>query len=74
MPYTYRYLKEEQNYAFRKRLAQLHRPDRRDARVACGTEEIEIREGWSILVLEGCSPVILNAANSLLGPGCSIPP
>ena len=45
MPYTYRYLKEEQNYAFRKRLAQLHRPDRRDARVTCGAEEIEIREG-----------------------------
>lgn len=65
MPYTYRYLKEEQNYAFRKRLAQLHRPDRRDARVTCGAEEMEIREGWSILVLEGCSPVILNAAKDL---------
>ena len=65
MPYTYRYLKEEQNYAFRKRLAQLHRPDRRDARVTCGAEEMEITEGWSILVPEGCSPVILNAAKDL---------
>ena len=62
---TYQYLKNEKNYEFRRTLEKVHTPDRRDMAVTCGANEIEIAEGWTILVEEGCSKVILNVAKDL---------
>lgn len=65
MSYQFRYLKKEKNYEFRRVLEKVHTPDRRDNSVVCGENEIEIKEGWTILVEENCSHVILNVAKDL---------
>lgn len=62
---TYQCLKKEKNYQFRRLLEQVHIPNRRDYSVICGSNEVQITEGWMILVEEGCSRVILNVAKDL---------
>ncbi len=62
---TYQYLKKEKNYEFRRILEKVHTPNRRDASVVCGENEVQLAEGWTILVEEDCSHVILNVAKDL---------
>ena len=62
---TYQYLKPEKNYEFRRFLEKVHTPNRRDYSVTCGANEVEIAEGWTILVEQDCSKVILNVAKDL---------
>ncbi len=62
---TYQYLKPEKNYEFRRFLEKVHKPDRRDTSIVCGDNEVQITEGWTILVEEDCSKVILNVAKDL---------
>lgn len=57
-------LPEEDNYAYRNRLAELH-PDRYDAEAApCAKDEVEIGGGWFI-VHDEKDPVISRAAKDL---------
>lgn len=65
MAYPYKHLKAEKNYEFRRILEQVHTPDRRDYTVACGVNEMQITDGWTILVEKNCSKVILNVAKDL---------
>ncbi len=62
---VYQYLKKEKNYEFRRLLEKVHTPHRRDISVVCGASEVQITEGWTILVEEDCSRVILNVAKDL---------
>lgn len=65
MAYEYQYLQKEHNYQFRRELEKIHKPNRRDVSVVCGENEIEIGDGWTILVEENCSNVIMNVAKDL---------
>lgn len=65
MAYQFHHLKKEKNYEFRRFLENVHTPDRRNAGVLRGANEVEVGEGWSILVEKECSQVILNAAKDL---------
>ncbi len=65
MAYEYQCLQKEHNYQFRRELEKIHKPNRRDLSVVRGENEIEIGDGWSILVEENCSKVILNVAKDL---------
>ena len=65
MAYQFQHLKKEKNYEFRRFLENVHTPDRRNFSVLCGENEVEVGEGWSILVESNCSQVILNAAKDL---------
>ena len=62
---TYQYLKPERNYEFRRILEKVHTPDRRDYSVTCGENELQLEDGWTILVEQDCSKVILNVAKDL---------
>lgn len=65
MAYQFECLKKEKNYEFRRFLEKVHTPNRRDASVACGETELEITEGWTILIEENCANVVLNVAKDL---------
>ena len=65
MAYQFEYLKKEKNYEFRRFLEKVHTPNRRDNTVVCGKNEVEITEGWAILIEENCANVILNVARDL---------
>lgn len=65
MAYQFEYLKKEKNYEFRRLLEKVHTPNRRDTSVVCGETELEITEGWAILIEENCANVILNVARDL---------
>ena len=65
MAYQFEYLKKEKNYEFRRFLEKVHTPNRRDTSVVCGETELEITEGWAILIEENCANVILNVARDL---------
>ncbi len=43
----------EQNYEFRKRLRQVHRPNRADSDLQSRTDECEVDQNWDI-VLPDC--------------------
>jgi len=55
----------ERSYEFRRRLAVVHKPDRRDASVQPTENDTLVEEGWSILIPSGCSPVLRAAAQDL---------
>ena len=55
----------EHHYEFRRRLAVVHKPDRRDASVQPTENDTLVEEGWSILIPSGCSPVLRTAAQDL---------
>lgn len=65
MAYQFQHLKKEKNYEFRKFLENIHTPDRRDYTVVCGENEVQINDGWTIVVEKDCSKVILNVAKDL---------
>jgi hypothetical protein len=55
----------ERNFQFRRRLAVVHKPGRRDPHVLPLERDTLIEEGWSILIPRGCSPVLRTAAQDL---------
>jgi hypothetical protein len=55
----------ERNYDFRRRLAVVHRPGRRDPGVEPGTSDTLVGPGWSIVIPASCSEVLLSAARDL---------
>ena len=55
----------EKNYDFRKRLLDVHKPNRRDHNIIAQDGEIEIDETWEIIVPEKADRVILIAAKDL---------
>ncbi|NSW91091.1 MAG: hypothetical protein HPY74_10560 [Firmicutes bacterium] len=55
----------EKNYDFRKRLLEVHKPNRRDYNVIPKKDEIEVNESWEIIVPEKADRVVLNAAKDL---------
>ncbi len=55
----------ERNYAFRQRLDQVHRPDRRNPRNEPGAGEAVIGEGWRIAVPEDASSYLIGVAQDL---------
>ena len=65
MAYQFQHLKKEKNYEFRRVLEKVHTPNRRDPNAVCGNQETELTEGWTILVEQDCSHVILNVAKDL---------
>ena len=58
-------MKHESNYAFRQRLDQVHRTDRRDPRAEPVDGEVVIEEGWRIAVPQDASPYLLHVAADL---------
>jgi len=56
----------EKNYEFRKYLNVVHHADRRNESAKLKSREIEIQNGWSVIVDRNASPVIINAAKDLL--------
>ena len=59
------HIPSEQNYDFRKRLLEVHKPDRRDYDVLPQVDEVEINEEWEIVIPESADRVILTAAKDL---------
>ncbi len=57
--------KTESNYEFRTWLDKIHKTGRRDHGLKPARNELEISEGWTIGVVEGCSKVVLQAAQDL---------
>jgi hypothetical protein len=55
----------ERNYAFRQRLDQVHRSDRRDPDCQPETGEVVITDGWRIVVHEDASTYLLDVAADL---------
>lgn len=56
---------KERNYEFRRRLEQVHVPDRRSHELTAAADEVEIGEGWRIVIGERTSPLMLNTARDL---------
>jgi len=57
--------KTERNYEFRRRLEQVHVPDRRNPDLKPGADEVAIGADWRIAVGQKASPLMLNAARDL---------
>jgi hypothetical protein len=55
----------EKSYDFRIRMDAVHKSGRRDKSLKLGKNEVCLKEGWCIAVVEGCSEVILHAAKDL---------
>jgi hypothetical protein len=55
----------ERNYEFRKRLLEVHKPNRRDYNVVPLQNEIIIDDTWDIVIPENADRVVLNAAKDL---------
>ncbi len=55
----------ERNYEFRKRMLEVHRPNRRDtSKHPCDNQTV-IDEGWTIIIPRGADTVLMNAARDL---------
>lgn len=57
--------KVEKSYQFRHFIDKVHKPDRRDWNVKCGSNEVLIEEGWKIIIKNEASGVIQNVAKDL---------
>ena len=55
----------ERNYEFRRRLNQVHQPDRRDASLRPGRSEAAVAGDWRIVVGVAASPYLLRVAQDL---------
>jgi hypothetical protein len=55
----------ERNYDFRRRLDLVHVPRRRDLNIEPQESEVAIEDGWSIIISNGASPLVLNVAKDL---------
>lgn len=55
----------ERKYGFRNELNQGHKPNRRDYSVRMGENEVEVTDGWQIIIGAGASEVLVNAAKDL---------
>ena len=58
-------MRTECNYAFRQRLDQVHRPDRRDPTCRPNDGETVIENGWRIAVQEGAADYLVGVAKDL---------
>ena len=57
---------KEQNYDFRKRMSQLHKPNLRDPNVSCRKDQLALEDGCVISVPENPGIVVLTAARDLV--------
>ncbi|MHB0877499.1 MAG: hypothetical protein ACYC5O_15785 [Anaerolineae bacterium] len=55
----------ERNYEFRRRLAQVHRPNRRDPALRSAADETAVGDGWRIVFAVAASAVVVTAAKDL---------
>ncbi len=55
----------ERKYEFRRRLEEVHKPNRRDPSIRAGRDELEITEDWRIVVDEAAGPHLLHTAKDL---------
>ena len=55
----------ERNYEYRKRLTQVHRPDRRDYSISPGDGEMMVGSGWKIEIPADGGKLLVNAAKDL---------
>ena len=55
----------EENYDFRKRLLNVHKPERRDHTIRPGKGEIQIDDRWDIIIPKNAGRVLVNAAKDL---------
>ena len=55
----------ERNYEYRKRLTQVHTPDRRDYSISPKDGEIMVGSGWKIEIPADCGKLLINAAKDL---------
>ena len=58
-------LKSEKNYQFRDRMRVLHRTDVLDKRVVADEDELELENGWQLVLPVGYGDVALTAAQDL---------
>ncbi|MBP1994839.1 hypothetical protein [Paenibacillus eucommiae] len=55
----------ERKYEFRKRLEEVHKPNRRDLDRKPKQDEVAIAEGWQIVISESSGPLVRNVAQDL---------
>jgi len=55
----------ERKYEFRKRLEEVHKPDRRNPTIRASQDEIEITQDWLIVIGETASELLVHAAKDL---------
>lgn len=55
----------ERNYEFRKRLLEVHKPDRRDYSAILQSNEVMVDDNWDIVIPDNADRVMLNAAKDL---------
>lgn len=58
-------MKTERKYEFRKRLNEVHKPNRRDHALQPKASEAAVGRSWSIVISESASPVLTQAAKDL---------
>lgn len=56
---------KELNYQFRRNLAEVHKPNRRDIEKNVSYSQVEIDSSWVITVPRNCDVVMMNAARDL---------
>lgn len=59
-------MKKEQNYDFRKRMSEIHKPNLRDMRVQCKSCQYEIQDGCIVCIPKDASVVVLTAARDFV--------
>ncbi|MCD9021632.1 hypothetical protein [Cohnella silvisoli] len=55
----------ESKYEFRRRLEEVHKPNRRDPNIRASQNELEIADDWRIVVGEAAGSLLLNTAKDL---------
>jgi len=56
----------ERNYQFRERMLEIHKKGRRMPYAVCGQNQLEITDGWCVVIPENADRVLLTAARDLV--------
>lgn len=55
----------ERKYEFRRRLEEVHKPNRRDPNIIAASDELEVTEEWRIVVADTAGPLLIHTAKDL---------
>ena len=56
----------ERNYQFRERMLQIHKKGRRMPFAVCTENQVEVTDGWAVVIPENADRVLYNAARDLI--------
>ncbi len=56
----------ERNYQFRERMLEIHKKGRRMPFAVCSENQVEVSDGWAVVIPENADRVLYNAARDLI--------